>query len=88
MALRTPACEVAIKSYAAGDREDVHVHRVATEITAIVSGRVRMMGAEWTAGDILTIEPGEGTDFSCPNRCCHRSSQDAFGAGRQVQFIG
>lgn len=63
VALRTPACEVAIKSYAAGDREDMHVHRVATEITAIVSGRVRMMGAEWTAGDILTIEPGEGTDF-------------------------
>ena len=62
-ALRSSACEVAIKHYAAGDAEAAHVHRIATEITAIVSGRVRMCGDEWTAGDILTIEPGEATDF-------------------------
>lgn len=62
-ALRSSACEVAIKHYAAGDAESTHVHRIATEITAIVSGRVRMCGGEWTAGDILTIEPGEATDF-------------------------
>ena len=62
-ALRTEACEVAIKYYSAGDHEPAHFHKIATEITAIVSGRVRMSGVEWTAGDILTIEPGEATDF-------------------------
>jgi len=62
-ALRSTDCEVAIKHYAAGDAEAAHVHRIATEITAIVTGRVMMCGTEWTAGDILTIEPGEATDF-------------------------
>jgi len=63
VSLRTPHCEVAIKHYRQGDSESAHVHRVATEITAIVSGQVRMLGREWGAGDILTIEPGESTDF-------------------------
>lgn len=63
VALRTSDCEVAIKHYAAGDHEGAHYHAVATELTAIVSGRVRMLGGEWGPGDILTIEPGEATDF-------------------------
>jgi hypothetical protein len=63
VAIRSEACEVAIKRYAAGDREGAHYHAVATELTAIVSGRVRMLGAEWGEGDILTVEPGEATDF-------------------------
>lgn len=63
VALNSQACEVAIKHYAAGDHEGAHMHKIATEITAIVSGRVRMLGSEWGPGDILTIEPGEATDF-------------------------
>lgn len=63
VALRTPHCEVAIKHYQAGDREAAHVHKIGTEITAIVSGQVKMSGQEWGAGDILTIAPGEATDF-------------------------
>lgn len=62
-AFQTDACEVAIKHYAKGAHEAAHVHRLATEITAIVTGSVRMMGREWSAGDILVIEPGETTDF-------------------------
>ena len=56
--------EVAIKSYAQGDHEAAHYHSVATEITAFVSGRAQMLGREWQAGDIVTIEPGEVTDFT------------------------
>lgn len=56
-------CEVACKRYHAGDRETAHVHRVATEITAIVSGRVRMNGVEYKVGDIIVLTPGEPTDF-------------------------
>lgn len=61
--IQTTDCEVAIKEYKAGDHESAHYHKVATELTAIVSGQVRMLGREWGAGDIITIEPGEPTDF-------------------------
>ncbi|MCC7010081.1 MAG: hypothetical protein IT184_14840 [Acidobacteria bacterium] len=62
--LRTPACEVACKQYAAGEHEPAHVHLVATEITLIASGRARMAGRELVAGDIVRLEPGEATDFT------------------------
>lgn len=59
----TNDCEVAVKSYKAGEREAAHYHKVATEITLILSGRVRMAGREWEAGDIVVLEPGDVTDF-------------------------
>lgn len=62
-ALRTPAAEVAVKPYKAGDREDRHHHKVATELTLIVTGEVRMSGTTYRTGDIVLIEPGESTDF-------------------------
>ncbi len=61
--LRSKDVEVAVKHYKAGDREDTHHHRIATEITVIVSGEVTMMGKRWSAGDIVQVEPGEATDF-------------------------
>lgn len=61
--LKTDACEVAIKRYTKGDFEGRHMHKVATEITAIVEGEVRMCGRDWHAGDIISIAPGESTDF-------------------------
>lgn len=62
-AFATDACEVAVKHYKAGDHEAAHYHKRATEITLIISGRVRMAGGEWGNGDIITLEPGEQTDF-------------------------
>lgn len=59
----TDACEVAVKIYMAGERESAHYHRLATETTLILSGKVRMAGREWMAGDIIVLEPGEVTDF-------------------------
>lgn len=59
----TNDCEVAVKHYRAGDHEDTHHHRVATEITVIVTGEVEMCGRTWSAGDIVVIEPGEATSF-------------------------
>lgn len=61
--LQTEACEVAVKHYRAGDREALHHHKVGTEVTLIVSGRVRMLDREWGPGDILVLEPGEATAF-------------------------
>ncbi len=61
--LRTNDVEVAVKKYSAGEKEVWHYHKIATEITVIVIGKVRMNGVIYCADDIITIEPGEGTDF-------------------------
>ena len=55
----------AIKEYKKGSIEDWHFHKVATEITAIVAGKVRMNDKIYSNGDIIKINPSEGTDFEC-----------------------
>jgi mannose-6-phosphate isomerase-like protein (cupin superfamily) len=62
--LATDAVEVAVKRYQPGASEGVHHHKVATELTLIVSGRVRMNGEEVGPGEIIKIEPGEAADFT------------------------
>ena len=60
---RTNDCEVAVKSYKKGDYENKHYHKIATEITVIVKGRVRMFDQEFSEGDIIVVDPGDATDF-------------------------
>ncbi len=60
---KTTDVEVAVKEYKKGDHEGRHHHKVATEYTVIIRGRVRMNGIEYKAGDIVVMEPGESTDF-------------------------
>jgi len=55
--------EVAVKKYSKGDAESRHYHRVATEITVVVAGKVLMNNKEYLANDIITVEPNESTDF-------------------------
>ena len=62
-AFATKDCEVAVKKYKAGDYEGAHHHKIATEITVVVSGQIRMVGKNWEAGDIVVVEPGTITDF-------------------------
>lgn len=62
-AFSTESAEVAIKNYKAGDREKAHYHKTATEITVILSGRVRMNEQEFISGDIIVISPGEVVEF-------------------------
>lgn len=62
-ALTTRACEVGIKKYKAGERERSHYHKIATEITVVVSGSIKMANAEWHEGDIIVLSPNEVTDF-------------------------
>lgn len=59
----TEAVEVAVKDYPEGFTEECHFHKIATEFTVIVSGEVEMNGRRYAKGDIIVIEPGEGTDF-------------------------
>lgn len=62
---KTNDVEVAVKEYKAGDYEKRHYHKIATEYTVIIKGRVRMNGVEYAAGDIIVMEPNESTDFEC-----------------------
>ena len=61
---KTNDCEVAVKNYRAGEYEKKHYHKVATEITVIVKGRVKMFDREFSEGDIIVVEPGDATDFT------------------------
>ena len=59
----TQDVEVGIKHYAKGEYEKAHYHKIATEITVIVSGSVKMNDTVYKTNEIITIEPGESTDF-------------------------
>ena len=61
--LKTDNFEVAYKVYKAGDKEVKHLHKIATEVTLIASGLVKMNGIEYSSGQIILLEPGEATDF-------------------------
>lgn len=61
--IQTREVEVAVKEYKKGDFEESHYHKIATEITVICSGRVRMNGVEYEKGEIIIIEPFESTNF-------------------------
>jgi quercetin dioxygenase-like cupin family protein len=61
--INTNDVEVAVKEYKKGEYEERHYHKIATEITVIVSGKVRMNGVEYNKGDMIVIEPNESTDF-------------------------
>jgi quercetin dioxygenase-like cupin family protein len=62
-AFSTQACEVGVKAYKAGDSEVAHYHKVATEITLVLSGTVTMLEKTWSEGDIIVLEPGDITAF-------------------------
>ena len=61
--LSTNQVEVAIKRYKAGEYEPAHHHKIATEITVITDGEVRMNDIVYRAGAILVIEPNTPSDF-------------------------
>lgn len=61
---KTKDVEVAVKYYKKGEHEGEHYHKIATEITVIVTGVVRMFGQEFCEGDVVVVEPGDVTSFS------------------------
>lgn len=60
---KTREVEVAVMRYKEGDSEKCHYHKVATEITVIVSGEASMNGHSLNSGDVVVLEPGEISDF-------------------------
>lgn len=62
--IKTTNCEVAIKKYKSGSYEEKHFHKIATEITVIIKGKVKMFGQIFEEGTIIEVEPGDITDFT------------------------
>ncbi|MGE4800584.1 hypothetical protein AB8989_09360 [Yersinia hibernica] len=62
-AFHTDECEVAVKHYLKGASEEEHYHKIATEITCVISGKILMCGKVWNEGDIIVLTPGESTSF-------------------------
>jgi len=60
---KTGEVEVAVKNYKPGDFEGKHFHKIATEITVIVRGKVEMNKKRYQEGDIVIMYPNEVTDF-------------------------
>jgi hypothetical protein len=60
---KTNDVEIGIKYYKSGDCEGYHHHKIATEFTAIISGKVLMDGKTYEAGEIITIKPNFSTNF-------------------------
>lgn len=61
--INTNDVEVAVKKYIKGEHEEKHYHKIATEITVITKGKVRMNGEIFKEGSIILIEPYQSTDF-------------------------
>jgi quercetin dioxygenase-like cupin family protein len=68
-ALHNDGTEVAVQRFAAGTAEAPHQHRVATEVTLLLSGRARMCGRTLEAGEILVLPPGTVSGFEAVTDC-------------------
>ena len=55
--------EVAVKYFHAGETEPTHKQIIATEITVVVNGKIRLGGICYESGDIIRINPGIFADF-------------------------
>lgn len=59
----TDQFEVSVKFFHEGDQEPHHKQILATELTAVISGTIRMNSKEFSKGAIIEIEPGEPCEF-------------------------
>ncbi len=66
--LQTTTCELAYKTYKAGDCESKHFHAIANEVTLIITGKCTFFlsdgkSIELVKGQIILIEPNETVMF-------------------------
>ena len=61
--MKSDQVEVGIKYFSAGDLEPSHKQIVATELTIVVSGTIRLADKTYTQGEIVRIDPGIFADF-------------------------
>lgn len=63
--IRTKNFEFMVRSYTASEQEEKHVHKIADEITAIISGKFKINGEIIKTGDVIHLSPGDPADFEC-----------------------
>lgn len=61
-AYNTKNFEVGLGTHKKGDRWHKHFHKIATEITLILKGKVQVNDKIFTKGDIFIINPDEVVD--------------------------
>jgi quercetin dioxygenase-like cupin family protein len=61
--LKTKDVEVSVKRYSKGDSELEHFHKIATEITTVISGKIKMCDSIFVSNDIIVLKPGQVTRF-------------------------
>jgi hypothetical protein len=61
--IKTTGAEVSIKHYKQGFTEDPHIHKVAEEVTVIISGEASIDGVIYKPNDVLLIEKNESIRF-------------------------
>lgn len=67
--IQTNSFEFAVKEYSKGDKEEMHFHKIAKEITVVVSGKIKMNESLLEKGDIILIQPGESFKFEALEDC-------------------
>jgi quercetin dioxygenase-like cupin family protein len=67
--IRMKEAEFCVKHFKAGEKENKHYHKLTSEITVVVSGKVKMNDVEYGPDDIIVMEPGEPTDFEALTDC-------------------
>lgn len=55
--------EVSVKWFKQGDTEPLHKQRIATEITVVIEGKIKLGKSMFEKGDVVLIPPGEYAAF-------------------------
>lgn len=66
---KTKDFEVCVKNFKKGEIELAHFQRIATEITVVLQGTIRMGEHILEVDEILTIHKGEICDFEALSDC-------------------
>jgi hypothetical protein len=61
--IRSEHMEVGLKYFKTGDIEPRHMQIVATEITVVIDGKIRINGTNYEKNDVIVIGPGIPADF-------------------------
>ena len=61
-AFKTKDCEVAFVKHYKDQLWEKHFHKIATEITFIIKGKIKINDIIFSAGDVFVIEPNEIVD--------------------------
>jgi quercetin dioxygenase-like cupin family protein len=60
---KTSDFEVAVKFFEKGEIEPAHKQLVATEITIVIDGSIRLGEGTYSCGDVIEIQPNEVAAF-------------------------